>query len=1696
MPAAVPLIVGAAGSALGWSALATSLATVGSALAVGAYEQKRAKQKARDAYNKSLQDRLVPIRSGVAPRGYVLGTVRTSGPVMYVETVGEDRSAFDIIIAVANNECTLNGWYLNEEFISTTSFPGAKYGLAVPVPMTDQFTVSGPTAQVTLSQIPSERNKVSAVWRKDGASGIATATLFTGAIYNLSGLPSGQSTVTLTYSARQGDYFAAQFQEGAADQAASDWSAFGITSPGWTSAHRLRGIANARALFSWEENLYQSGAPALGVVVTGRAIASHPFYDPRNGSNPSTTKNPAILAGWWMTLPRRLGGCGIPSDWIDWQSIAVAANVCDEQISLKNHTGSGYTTGPRYECNTFLSTDDSPLVNLETILSAMAGRRAFTSGKYRIVAGAFRPATITLTDADVVGDEPITVATGSNEDSPPNIVTATIADDRANWLEVEPKAVKNDTYIASDGAEHPLDILLPATTDARRANYLMGIALEGSRPAMTCQVTVGGVGENLAVFDTLQLSLTNRDAYAGRTFEIVAIEDHWDGTFTLTLAEIRPQTWALDPDSYTPIDPVELPDISYLWNPPDISGFEVAAITPQLLPDGTSVSRIELEWDPVPPQGNSPNARVELRYRVTGGDWIGIASVPGDATASTLTAALIDGEVYQFQARFVNGVGAASAWVDALTKIEGTPLPTPLSMRLRASSTIFRVPQSGNALPVSITFDVARTGGLVEAAVFTTSPGGITLGGSGDTRTLAYSAMGSNETVQVTCTITQNSVDYVDSLTILKVFDGVDADTTPDLTAPPTPSGLNVTSFLVHLLVSWTAPNYTQGHGHEATIVYAAPAPVGSPLPVFSAATAVGSSQGNTFSFPAAPGTRWAIWIKFQTRDGIQSTTPAGGTNGVLGTTAQIGNANLGPLVVEAANLANGAVTAAKLQSGAIDATKFASSIQPVSIVSSLPSPSGYTGPRVVFNTSDGKLHRYTGSAWTDDIAASDITGQLTNDQIAAIAAAKLTGQITSTQITDGAISTPKLAAGSVSANNIQTGAVLAEKIASGAITTPKLAAAAVTANELAANSVIAGKIAAGAVSAAEIAAGAITASKIAVTSQGAALNADPACMDQSAWQLLTALGSVTANTASSIAPGGRVLRITDAARVRQRPFVPVVQGKRYRISCWARQVQGTGTFYLRFIQRDPSETIVSGGTFSAVTAQTLTSSFQRFSGVVDALPNAIYGDIDFLCSQGGTSTSIVDIADPRVEEVIPGELIVDGAITARKLFITSSGGALNDDPDTTDFTAWNYQDSRFTIAANTDTPGITTVIRSTPGIGSVQPISRPIAFNPNKTYRVRCRARNGGANGTFYLFVDLKDSAGTRIGGDGTYWFYAAPGVTVPSSFTQYEGRFGLGTSKPFPSNARTMAVGAIMNYQGTAGWHTVTNLLIEECVDSGLIVDGAIQATHLAANSIAVGTAAIQNGAIVNAMIANAAIDSAKILNLQVDKLTSGTLGAEINVGAGKVIFDNGTVMRVQGTGFGTANQFIDWFGLRPLNGNYQLCSEANARFYLKANGESYFGGALAPDALKNGAQTTNTLADASVTIGPFTTLGANKSVEVTYSFNRHYAWTNNQGSVNGTAPTASILLEKSVNGGSSWTPVTTLNVSGNVVFGPNAPDSFADVIMSGSTTVTDTQGPTNNLAFRARITARTLPSTSGSFTSTTTTQTVGVQSTEVPV
>lgn len=219
-------------------------------------------------------------------------------------------------------------------------------------------------------------------------------------------------------------------------------------------------------------------------------------------------------------------------------------------------------------------------------------------------------------------------------------------------------------------------------------------------------------------------------------------------------------------------------------------------------------------------------------------------------------------------------------------------------------------------------------------------------------------------------------------------------------TTPPAATGLSATGAFRNVILSWSLENYIN-HGYVR--IYR------NTVDNQGTATLIGTSTTNFYNDSAVTvGNSYYYWVRAVNIEEVVG--PFNASAGTLGSLLRIGNTDLGSLVVEAANLANGSVTAAKLAANSISLTQFAAGIEPISVVSSLPAVSGYTGPRIVLLTTDNKIYRYTGTAWVTGVAAPDLTGTITNTQIAGLDASKLTGTLNSALIAAGTIDATKFA--------------------------------------------------------------------------------------------------------------------------------------------------------------------------------------------------------------------------------------------------------------------------------------------------------------------------------------------------------------------------------------------------------------------------------------------------------------------------------------------------------------------------------------------------------------------------------------------------------------------------------------------------------------------------------------------------------------
>ncbi len=241
----------------------------------------------------------------------------------------------------------------------------------------------------------------------------------------------------------------------------------------------------------------------------------------------------------------------------------------------------------------------------------------------------------------------------------------------------------------------------------------------------------------------------------------------------------------------------------------------------------------------------------------------------------------------------------------------------------------------------------------------------------------------------------------------------------------PDPQNLSATALVEGIELDWTNPtNMT----HIISIEVFA-----SPNSSWSSAVKIGETIGTQFLHdasngvdPIADGDEQYYWVRarrFPTGTGTDAvsdrnpdsdTSTINATRGALGALAgqdTVGDGQIDDNAVGSDQIADDAVTADQIADGAVELTAFASGIQPVQVVSTLPSTAAQGD--MAFLTTDNKLYRYDGTAWTVAVDGGDIVAN----------------SITAGQIASGAINTDELAANAVTAAKIQAASITVDKL-------------------------------------------------------------------------------------------------------------------------------------------------------------------------------------------------------------------------------------------------------------------------------------------------------------------------------------------------------------------------------------------------------------------------------------------------------------------------------------------------------------------------------------------------------------------------------------------------------------------------------------------------------------------------------------------
>ena len=329
---------------------------------------------------------------------------------------------------------------------------------------------------------------------------------------------------------------------GAADQVAdADLVAAGL---GWTSEHRLRGVAYLYIKLTYSRDVFPRGIPNISAVIRGKKL-----YDPRSATT-VWSQNLALAVRDYLA-----GSYGLASTdaEIDDTAIIAAANICDEAVGLLDAT-----TEPRYTVNGVLDTGGTPRANMEALLSGCGGALTWPAGLWTLHVGAYASPSVTLDEDDLAGG--LQVRARVPRQDLYNAIKGTFVDPAQGWQPTDFPALTNTTYAAQDGATIFRDVAFPVTTSSATAQRLAKMLVEKSRQGITVQAPFKLSAFKLSAWDNVMLSIASL-GWSSKVFKVTGWQFNEAGSINLTLQEEAAAcyTWSAEETATDPAPDTNLP---------------------------------------------------------------------------------------------------------------------------------------------------------------------------------------------------------------------------------------------------------------------------------------------------------------------------------------------------------------------------------------------------------------------------------------------------------------------------------------------------------------------------------------------------------------------------------------------------------------------------------------------------------------------------------------------------------------------------------------------------------------------------------------------------------------------------------------------------------------------------------------------------------------------------------------------------------------------------------------------------------------------------------------------------------------------------------------------------------------------------------------------------------------------------------
>lgn len=717
-------------------------------MSAGSYlDARKARRRARDAYNASLQDRMqmVDVQPD-APRTLVLGRVRAVEGVRRRWTSGTNDEKLTLVVSFAGHEIdAFEAFYFDD--IELT-LDGSGYVLTEPylktthVSMVEQGLLDGSgAASVTLAASPIA-GTVTAIYR-DGTGDTGSLTVGgSGTSITLSGGVAG-AEYWVNYQTAQGAS-RARVRGYLGTAAQNVGAALAAEYPGKiTSADKFAGIALAVVDLEYDPDVFPQGVPRITARMRGAKV-----LDPRT-STTAWSENPALLAYHYV---RHANGWALPVDEIRTADIEAAADVCDVSTDFtlrKSPTVTEVVTLARYRCGIVIPTDGDPRAAMDDIFEAMAGRWGWAGGTWRMRAGHMATPVWDMQPQWVAqrlgpdglpadGNPVVQWSSGVPRENKVNRVAGRCVDPDQRWQLLPFPAVEDAVLIAAEGAEYAVEVDYAGVNHVAHAQHLGTVRIRQAQASLRGDVQCNLSAYPVELFDVGEATLP-RYGMAAKTFECTGWRWHPAEGVSLALEEITA-------DIFTPVaeltgrDPAPNSSLPAPWSVETVTGVVVTSGTVPLT-DASVITRTQVAWDAVVSEAVRVGGHIEVQYlqadaTLPDGDW------PSWQEQGSATVAIIPGLLaeawYIFRVRAVSALGVRGAWsAQVRHQVAAPPAISGVSL-LTLQSTGFAYVFDDEAATTSTSPDITFTAELVNVSGTVTFSGtaydaaGAVVGTAGD----------------------------------------------------------------------------------------------------------------------------------------------------------------------------------------------------------------------------------------------------------------------------------------------------------------------------------------------------------------------------------------------------------------------------------------------------------------------------------------------------------------------------------------------------------------------------------------------------------------------------------------------------------------------------------------------------------------------------------------------------------------------------------------------------------------------------------------------------------------------------------------------------------------------------------------------------------------------------------------------------